>query len=374
MPPVARRNSLNLSTPALAKVLAAIDAAESAKGAPSAKREASRWPFPAEFVPIVLTHADGTLSEFIAAGRNISRNGIAVLHNAYLHPGSACRLKLHHFRKGAINIHGTILRCIHRLGMIHEIAICFDEPIRVRDFVNPDPFANANTLEKVNPEMLQGRVVIISHDAKESQYIHRLLSVTNLAIRVHNKIKGNESSLQSCDLVIVSAGIPGRSPTEIIQDLRDMGALTPVIMVTPDAGPQTRHNIAGARAQAFLAHPLSQSSLLRACAEWLLIERENWAPSNASAPSADQSNSSAELAQAGAILQIAISESNVEEAIAAVERILSISLARGIRPLIAIAETALETIRSTRSLKDSESHLTAISAICENSPASAKSA
>ncbi|MGD9789460.1 MAG: hypothetical protein AB7Q00_05705 [Phycisphaerales bacterium] len=374
MPPVARRNSLNLSAPALAKVLAALDAAESAKGAPSAKREASRWPFPAEFVPIGLMHADGTSSEFIAAGRNLSRNGIAVLHNAYLHPGSTCRIKLHHLRKGAIIIRGKILRCIHRLGMIHEIAICFDVPIRVRDFINPDPFANANTLEKVNPEQLQGRVVIIAHDAMESQYIHRLLSATNLAIRVHNEIKGNESSLQSCDLVIVSAGIPGRSPSEIIQDLRDMGALTPVIMVTADSGPLTRQNISGARAQAFLAHPLSQSSLMRACAEWLLIERENWAPSQASGSNAGQANSSAELSQAGALLQIAVSESNVDEATTAVERILNISRAQGFRPLIAIAETALESIKTTGSLKDSESHLTALSAICDNSQANAKSA
>ena len=60
------------------------------------------------------------------ACRNLSQRGIGLLHRSYVHLGTTCSVLLPHPRKGEQEYRGTVVRCLHLSGMVHEIGIRFN--------------------------------------------------------------------------------------------------------------------------------------------------------------------------------------------------------------------------------------------------------
>ena len=101
-----------------------------------AKREHERVPYRNMVrVLIGVNHPGGNHARFLVRTRDISARGIGFFHGGYLHPGSRCYMLLGARDKGLVKIPGTIMRCEHLRGRIHQIGIRFDEVIDVNDFL-----------------------------------------------------------------------------------------------------------------------------------------------------------------------------------------------------------------------------------------------
>ena len=88
--------------------------------------------------------------------RNLSAGGMAFLNGGFVYTGTRCHVQLLNRRAAQISVEGTVVRCRHLTGNIHEIGIQFDSPINPAEFIDeaakmrvlvadPDP-ANAQQI------------------------------------------------------------------------------------------------------------------------------------------------------------------------------------------------------------------------------------
>lgn len=64
---------------------------------------------------------------YLVQCRNISTGGAAFLHSFYVHPSTKCSLILLRQEKGGIRLGGTVVRCQHLTGIIHDVGMKFDQ-------------------------------------------------------------------------------------------------------------------------------------------------------------------------------------------------------------------------------------------------------
>jgi hypothetical protein len=74
---------------------------------------------------------DGFECGFIVPTRNVSRSGVAFLHQEGLPLETACKVRLELVKGGRLDIRGRVARCRQVYGKTHEIGVAFHEPIDV---------------------------------------------------------------------------------------------------------------------------------------------------------------------------------------------------------------------------------------------------
>src|SRR5262245_25079873 len=111
-----RPNTLGLQPRSLDALLDHLDDPEDPKAV--ARREFVRWPFRRTTIHISIFHPGGSMVSLKLACRNLSRGGLALLHNAYVHPGSPCRVELPTLSGVFDRVEGVIQRCAHRRGTL----------------------------------------------------------------------------------------------------------------------------------------------------------------------------------------------------------------------------------------------------------------
>jgi DNA-binding response OmpR family regulator len=242
------------------------------------RRDFVRWPFRHESIEVRLAHPGGNVVTFRVACRNLSRGGMSVLHNSFVHPGSVCTVVIPHPGRGPITVAGTISRCQHRSGVVHELGIRFNHPIDARTVVQIDPFSNAFSLENIAPSALHGRLLIVSASAEERRTLSHYLRETTLAIECVASLHEAVLSIQGREAVLVDTDVPDAEPATIVATLRECGYAGPVVLTAPDRSVETRARLAGVGAQALVVKPLSQELVLGVLAEVLLMPDKHSQP------------------------------------------------------------------------------------------------
>lgn len=192
-----RPNTVNLRLTALHDLLDRMERRPTGKSIVPRRRIFARWPFRRETVQLEIAHPGGNAATIRVACRNLSRGGLGVLHNAYVHTGSDCRVLLTHYERGETWIDGRIVRCVHRGGVVHELGIQFYEPIVLSEFMPRDAFAPVFSLERVDPSSLAGSVLHVSDDLTQRQLVRRHLQNTRLRL----------TSVSTIDEAIPSAAV-----------------------------------------------------------------------------------------------------------------------------------------------------------------------
>jgi hypothetical protein len=91
---------------------------------------------PEGFALVVRTQAGtGPVLTFTASPRDLSASGMGFYHTAYIHPGTPVRLLMRTLRGEAVAVVGTVARCRHASGRIHEVGVAFENEIEVGQFV-----------------------------------------------------------------------------------------------------------------------------------------------------------------------------------------------------------------------------------------------
>jgi len=262
-----RINTVGLGERELDELFGAMDAPTSA----AAKRVFARWRFRDPSVVLLLRHASGTDLSIRVACRNLSCGGASVLHNAYVHLDTTCTLLLPRRGGAAVSIGGTVVRCIHKQGVVHELGIKFNLPIRVRDFCGTGPLVDRFSFENVHPASLTGTALVVSASDLQHRMLQGILRETQVKLRLAQSCAAAlEENLGSVDIVIADWQLPDGRGDSLLMQLRAAGCSAPVVLAIPGSMDVSNHHD-GVAPEAYLRLPLKGDEVLRALAEFLLM-------------------------------------------------------------------------------------------------------
>lgn len=368
--PVAR-NTVRVSGAELTKLFTELDANQSAA---SRRRQYIRWPFQKEAVRVEMLQQGSGSSVLYYACRNLSSMGVSLLHSAYIHPGTLCVVYLPLQDGTPQAIRGTVVRCRHYKGVIHEMGVKFTTAINIRDYVPVDPMRGAFTLEAVNPEALTGTLLHVDDSAMERRLMRHFLRDTRLnVVTVENATDALKRAGEGFDLMLIDFDLPDLSGPALVEKLRAADIQIPIILCTADSRPVTRENARKSRASGFLAKPITQDTLLRALAEFLLASSDGsdagGALYSALSPEDPANHFLQEFVQEtktiGQQLQAAIGKDD-----ATTVRRLSLQLrgsgaSMGFPQLAAAAEATTKAIDASMSAKDSVKEIRILASLCQ---------
>ena len=267
-----RPNTIGLGQRELEILLSKLEAADN-KSKVSARREFSRWPFRQATIKVTLIQPAGSEVVLKLACRNISRGGISLLHNQFVHPGSMVVVALPTLNGTVKEIVGTIKRCVHKKATLHELGVQFEEPVELRDYLGAGKGAEFYSLEAVDPEKLTGQVLYVEDSDIDFRVMQHFLRETGLSItRAMTAASGLEAAVNGFDLIIVDWQLPDMDGVRFVTKVREMAIETPCLIVTADPVALMRSGMLDAAVAGLLTKPLSQILLLRAIAERLLIK------------------------------------------------------------------------------------------------------
>jgi CheY-like chemotaxis protein len=268
---VDRPNTVGLSGRELAAILDAFDAAES--GGVSPRREFIRWPFRHAGIQVSFSHPGGSLVSLKLAGRNISKGGLSVLHNAFVHPGTECTVQLPKSQGGTLERSATVSRCIHRRGTLHELGLRFSTPIRLRDFVCSSTRGDVNSLERVDPSRLRGRMLFAGDNPLDAKIVAHFLRESSISVVVADNLESGRQRLhEQFDILLIDARLPDGRGSDLLTTARNQGTMTPAILIAADPASLSADpvwNLPGVR---MLPKPFTQAQLLQDLGEVLLVE------------------------------------------------------------------------------------------------------
>lgn len=265
-----RPNTLGLSQRDLALLLDKLEAGD--RGKPPARRDYARWPFRHATVKVLLTQPSGAEVGLKMACRNLSRGGIALLHNGYVHPGSNVVVALPRLAGGVKDVPGTIRRCQHRRATLHELGIQFDQQIDLQEFISAGNGVEFFSLEHVNPEKLAGQMMYVDDSDVDFRIVQHFLRETTLAIhRFESAASALEEAKKGFSIIVANWRLPDMKAIEMIEKMREQRVYTPVLVVTSDPVSLMRAGLWDLPNTGMLTKPLTQQNLLRALAERLLI-------------------------------------------------------------------------------------------------------
>ncbi|MFO0861341.1 MAG: response regulator [Phycisphaerales bacterium] len=371
----ARKNTLGLDLEGVRALSARLDSSDGSRPS-EMKRDFVRWPFHRERVRVQVDQPGGTQLLLKLACRNLSRGGISLFHNAYLHERGRCVLWLPHPVRGEVGVFGSLARCKHRGGMVHELGIRFDHPIDAKEYVSLDAGAEIYSQEKVTPEKLSGSLMVVDPDEQEQRLINHFTRGTQIRLRrCASQSEALAALREPADLILVALNLPDGSAAEFISNVRAVGVRTPVLIITPDVSRQSRDAARAATCEGVLGKPLSCDRLLRALAEFMGDAAGSAAAASTSTLSAGDSAAEmlpdfvAELHTSAETLRGAIARDDARECERVCLMIAGAAPAMGFGSMVPPAERALQMLEWTRSAKESAVVLADVIAACERARA-----
>ncbi|CAG0995927.1 hypothetical protein PHYC_02561 [Phycisphaerales bacterium] len=264
-----RPNTLGLGPRELQALLDFLDSTD-APG--KVRREFRRWPFRQTGVNVQFTHPGGSTTKLRLAGRNLSRGGISLLHNGFVHTGTRCEIELPRREGGPLAAPCSVTRCQHRRGMLHEIGFKFDKPVNLKEFLKPEGGAELSSFENAAPQKLQGRILHVEDNALDVRIVAHYLRETNLKIlTAGNRAEAITAAAGQIDLLLVGYNLPDSKGTELVKELRGRGVTAHALIVTADPAASMGEGLWEIPATGLIRKPFTQEQLLCALCERLLI-------------------------------------------------------------------------------------------------------
>ena len=371
-----RANSLGLTRAMLDTLLDRLDAAP--EGASAKRRKFARLRYRQESITLTMKQPGGSTVSMRLAGRNISCTGMCLLHGAYLHPGSPVMVSLPHPTIGMVDVHGKVVRCQHRIGVIHEIGIEFDATINAKEFAGIDRLSGVTSLEQIDAEKLTGTIMIVDSPLV-SRMMRHYLKETKVTAHVASTIaEAIETAKRGVDLVLCSYQLEVFTAPELIEALRTAGVSAPVVVCTADSSRSVMESLAAARAAGMLPKPITQPRLIATIAEFLVADALK-ASGSQPKPLTDLATEfaeefSMELQRFCRMLEEKLSRGQMLEAHMVCVEIRATAQTVGLDDIARVADAAASSLARTMSADESRMLLDDLFANCRNYIASKKQA
>jgi len=262
----APRNTIRLSRGDLERLQEELDLAS--PGTASHKRTYVRWPFHREGVRIDVLGGGRVSSTLHYACRNLSSGGLSFLHSTFMHNGTRCIVHLPRLAGDTVPTAGTVVRCRHYRGHVHEVAVTFDQPIELGRHINLDPLRSRFSMERVDGQALAGSLLHVEGGATERKLLRHFLRETNLGVvSAESAADARARATEGFDFYVIDELLPDLPGHDLVAVLREAGVHAPIILTATDPDDAARAKAKAARASALLAKPLDEGMVLRALAE-----------------------------------------------------------------------------------------------------------
>lgn len=365
-------NTLRIKAHELAKLSEELDAT-SRGGAHS--RKCIRWDFLQLSVRIEMRQPAGATTSLRYAARNISAEGLGILHNSYVYPGTNCVVYLPTNDKKEMPIDAIVRRCRHVKGLVHEVGISFKVPIDLREFMNVDPMEGRFTLEHVDASKLSGSLLHVDNSAMDRRLVRHYLKDTSLnVVNTEDATTALARVKENFDVIIVDSDLPDMSGSQLAEKLRAQGISSPIIVLTADNRQATKDALKAAKVSAMLTKPASQDRLLQAIAEFLLLEGSSGAESGGhiytSLKAEDPTNAFVaefieELSTISGRLSKAVDEDDLTTARRLCFQLKGAAPALGFFPLGEAADAAMLSLDATMSVHESIKQVRNVISMCK---------
>lgn len=360
MPNPKVENTLRVSQRELDALLAEASK-PSAPSSGSTRRRSRRWSFAGPKAVLTMIDRLGERRHYVAASRNLSTTGIAVVFGMFIHPGTRCLISLR-TRSGNPSTHAATVRHSRLMrGRLHDLGIEFDTPINPLDFVKPGAEGQFN-VERVEPSQLTGRVLFVE-DCRTTQRLYaHFLGDTKLDLLFAERCSTAMEFLDDDpDFIFVDYHLPDRTGIELIKQLRGDHFMGPVVMLTADPSPSLRHAVLREGGNELLSKPVSKDLLQQAVAEHLLGEANRFnehrriysTVESAVVPHEYVSNFVEELRRMAGSLERAIEGEDVLSARENLIMIRGSAGGYGFAPISDFAAEAMTRLDSTMSIEES---------------------
>ena len=238
----------------------------------NSRRRMRRRTMSGQKLVVVVMGTNNVRKSIVAVGRNLSATGLGFMCGGYMHSGQRCVVALRDLQGRSRGLPGTIMRCGHIKGHLHDIGVRFDDAIKPEDFIEMEGDDVFN-IENVDPDELEGRVLVVEDSRAEQRLIAHHLKGTRLALDfVSDGAAGLQSLGDQPDLVVVDQHLPDTTGTEWIVSARSQGLTHPIVMLASDESAELRKEARAAGADAVIYKPVTKQNLVQAIAEFLIGE------------------------------------------------------------------------------------------------------
>ncbi|MEL7483614.1 MAG: response regulator [Planctomycetota bacterium] len=362
-----RRNSLGLDKARLHQLLDLLDT--KAEGEANLKRVHVRWPFRHDSVTFRLIEGFGSRREFKVAARNLSNSGLSLIHNAYVHPATQCEIRVP-VSNGEENetqtVKGTIRRCTHIQGVVHEIGVEFDEPVDARQFLSLDSMEAYYSLETIDLDKMEGTILHVEDSAVDRRLLTHYLADTRVIVKSADSLEdAKNKARESFDLIITDLKLPDGNGLDLVSWMRDAGILTPIIALTADTSHQTQQLLAASEINGYLTKPVEPATLQRAITEYLRLADDR---TSSGSDDALRDLAGAFVAELGGIiedLRKCLKEDDAMTAYSIVLRMKGTAPALGFTQLANVCDRAASALAASMSVEESQRQLDALLDACD---------
>jgi len=234
-----------------------------------ALRASKRWAFRAKTAVLMLGDAKFGWHAFGVATRNLSRGGIGLLHDGFVHAGTPCLVGLKTLGGKPRTVRGAVVRCRHLSGAAHEVGVVFDSSVEPSSFIALPEITTIHT-ERVDPSSVCGRVLMIDGSETDAAVLRRAISETRAAVTAFKTLEEALGSVPGVyDLAVIDGVGEGAPGAEMIEPLRDAGLRCAVVMTASGADASMVRRFAEAGAELFIPKPLSRRRVLCGFADFL---------------------------------------------------------------------------------------------------------
>lgn len=354
-----RLNTLGLGPRELHAVLDFLD--EQDRGGGSVRREFSRWAYRATSVRVSLEHPGGTATTLYMAGRNLSRGGASLLHNTFVHSGTRCEVELPRVGMRPLVVQGTVVRCQHRRGVLHEVGVRFAKPVDMRQFAAPPAGQELLSMEKVDPTTLRGRVLVLEDSDLDVRMVRHFLRETSLELTVCGTLaEARAQENARFDLYLVDQDLPDGKGTEFVSGLLKAQTSAPILMMTGDAMEAIDSEVLEASCIGVIQKPYEQDDLLRTIAERMIVLRAAPAKGTKQGLAATPE----QILALADRLDAARTKGDLGEARSAAMDVAGLAGFAGLAPLAFAGRLALDVLRTVPALREDEPLLVQLAASC----------
>jgi len=221
-----------------------------------------------------LHNETGGSTRLAVVPRNLSRRGMAFVHGRFIYVDSRCEVMLKTLAGEWHTLQGVIRNCRHVSGIVHEVAVVFDEAIDLSEFVHLSPEEEMIHLQELAADLpedsgeavkrIAGTVLVVDDFPTDRKLFGLWLGragFETLSASTAAEAK-NQAAQRNLDLAVIDLRLGGEDGLELVRELRASGFGAPIIAVSADDADKAADPATQAGANAFLTKPFTAEQLL----------------------------------------------------------------------------------------------------------------
>ena len=245
-----------------------IEAIKKPKAQQSGSSRGVRVAYNSSCVTVSIANPGGNNVNYSVIPRNLSRRGIAFLHGRFVYPDSRCSIVLQTLDDENMTMEGTIVRCDHLAGTIHEVAAVFSSPIDLTLFTNMTPAELDLHMAEYEDDVSRGDIesgpvdlgTVLLVDGYRldrrlySVFLDRAGYICRDAANAQDALNVVRSS--DVDAAVIDVCRKPEYGLDLIDQLKDAAFGGHVLAISADDDESTKASALSAGAQTFLAKPI----------------------------------------------------------------------------------------------------------------------